>query len=181
MSSDTLLAAVDVATSSVKADVDAPPEDYLAEDDYLTEEEESFSMSMSMSMSMSVTEGPDCAALQQMDPSSIEGSDLMLIKEYCDEGLFSTADEVAEAIDAFEMPGNPTVDEQFAALADEICDRAFNETDEDFAEVQTACSEDPRDDDAVIDAIARLSARHNTEQEGMFLIPPSVEVGTIIH
>ena len=131
----------------------------------LEEDMDSYFMSMSLSMSASMpfTDGPDCAALQQMDPRSISGSDLMIIRDYCDEGLLSTADEVAEAIDAFELPGNPSIDEQFAAMANETCGHASNETHQDFAEVQAACAEDPRDDEAVIDALTRLSARYSPE------------------
>ena len=148
-------------------DVEELPED---------EDMESFSMSMSMSdmsMSMSYTDGPDCAALQQMwneDPTSIEGSDLMLIKQYCDGGLLSTASEVAQAIAAFELPGNPSLDEQFGAMAHEICNQTFDMTNEDFAEVQAACAVDPRDDEEVIDALARLSAKYSPEhKQGVFV------------
>ena len=132
--------------------------------------------SMSMSMSMSNNDGLDCLALQQMwtkDPRSIEGSDLMLIKEYCDKGHISTASEVAEAMNSFETPGNPSIDEQFATMARDICAHASNETNADFAEIQAACTQDPRDDDSVVDAVARLSARKSPEEEGRLVIIPS--------
>lgn len=164
VSSSILLAADNVA-ASLAEDVEA-----LAED----EDMESFSMSMSMSMSVPSTDGPDCDALQQMwneDPASIEASDLGIIKQYCDEGLLSTANEVAEAIDAFELPGNPSIDDQVAAMAHEICNQTFYETNEDFAEVQAACAVDPRDDEEVVDALARLSAKYSPKNEqGEFVV-----------
>ena len=147
-------------------DVEARPEDI---------DIEFFSMSMlmpDMSMSMSYTDGPDCAALQQMwnaDPKDIEGSDLMLIKQDCDKGLLSTADEVAQAIEAFESPFNPTVDEQLALEAEEICASALDATDEDLEEIQAACKEDFRDDENVVDALVRLVAKHSQE-EGTFTL-----------
>lgn len=132
-----------------------------------------FSMSMPMSMSMpdeqyysGYDSALDCSVLQQMwqtDPKSIEGSDLMIIKKYCDEGLLSTAAEVAKAIQAFEGPSNPTVDEQLALLADQVCHDSSNVTSEDLNEVHVACEEDPRDDEKVIDAIARLASKGSPE------------------
>eukprot|EP00956_Cyclotella_meneghiniana_P012460 scaffold17714_cov39-Cyclotella_meneghiniana.AAC.2 len=102
----------------------------------------------------------DCSALQQVwdtDPESIKGSDLLLIKEACDQGVLSTEEEVAAAIDAFEGP-NPSLDDQFTIMADDICMHALNETDSIFNEIQNACEEDPRDDEDIIDAYARLAS-----------------------
>ena len=112
----------------------------------------------------------DCSALQQVwdtDPESIKGSDLLLIKEACDQGVLSTEEEVAEAIDAFEGP-NPSLDDQFTIMADDICMHALNETDSIFNEIQDACEEDPRDDEDVIDAYARL-ASEQLPKEGLFI------------
>eukprot|EP00956_Cyclotella_meneghiniana_P009086 scaffold12435_cov33-Cyclotella_meneghiniana.AAC.6 len=136
---------------------------------------EDFSMSMPMSMSMpdeqyysGYDSALDCSVLQQMwqtDPKSIEGSDLMIIKKYCDEGLLSTAAEVAKTIQAFEGPSNPTVDEQLALLADQVCHDSSNLTSEDLNEVHVACEEDPRDDEKVIDVIARLASKGSPEAD----------------
>ena len=141
----------------------------------LEEEREAFEdFSMSMSMSMPVTTPDvryntdiDCFTLQEMwntDPKSIEGSDLMIIKDYCDQGLLSTAAEVAEAIEAFEGPFNPTIDEQLAIMADQICANAPLETDEEYGEIRNACEEDSRDDEKVVDALARFSVQHFPEE-----------------
>ena len=125
--------------------------------------------SMSMSMSMPYErfdDGLDCSALQQRwktDPRSIEGSDLMLVKQYCDEGLISTAAEVSEVIEAFEGPDNPTVDEQLALLADQACEDSSNVNDEDLDEVHAACGEDPRDNEKVVDVLARLANKGSPE------------------
>ena len=129
---------------------------------------EDFSMSMSMpdEQYYGYDDALDCSVLQQMwqtDPKSINGSDLMLIKQYCDEGLLSTAAEVAETIQAFEGPSNPTVDEQLALLADQVCDDSSNVIDEELDEVHAACEEDPRDDEKVIDAVARLASKGSPE------------------
>ena len=125
-----------------------------------------------MSMSMPADDGFDCFALQQMwndDPKSIEGSDLMLIKQHCDEGIISTAEEVAQAIEDFESPFNPTVDEQLAIMAQDICANVPNANDEDLEEVQAACKEDPRDDEKVVDALARFKSKYSPD-EGAFIL-----------
>ena len=109
----------------------------------------------------------------------------MLIKQHCDEGMISTADEVAETIEAFESPFNPTVDEQLALMADEICIKALNATatDEDLEEIQAACKEDPRDDEKVVDSMNRVAAKH-APVEGTFVLLPDyscVVLDIILH
>ena len=42
-------------------------------------------------------------------------------------------------------------------------------TDQDFEEVRAACEEDPHDDEKVLDALARLSARLFPDQGTFFL------------
>ena len=53
-------------------------------------------------------------------------------------------------------------------MADDICMHALNETDSIFNEIQDACEEDPRDDEDVIDAYARL-ASEQLPKEGLFI------------
>ena len=152
---------------------DHGPELLMEDMDLLELMSVSMSMSMSMltSMSMSNDDSPDCSALQQIwnnDPKSIEGSDIMVIEKHCEEGLLSTAQEVAQAIQEFELPGNPSIDKQFAVMADQICDNAPLET-EDYEEVQAACNEDPRNDEKVVDALTRLAAKLSPNK-GMFVL-----------
>lgn len=131
----------------------------------------SMSISMSMSFSMSNDDALDCSALQQMwedDPRSIQGSELMIIKEECDQGLLSTADEVAEAIEIIEAPINPSIDEQFAQMAQDICTNVANVTDPEVDEIQAACKEDPRDDDKVIDAATKLKVKRSIDEGNFF-------------
>ena len=134
------------------------------------QEDMDYDESISMSMSMPNYDTTfDCSALQHLwntDPTSIEGSDLFLIKEDCDRGLISTAAEVAEAMEAFEGPYQPSIDEQFTTMADKICTHALNETDsEDFEEIQDACEENPRDNEKVVDALARLVAEQTPQED----------------
>jgi hypothetical protein len=144
-----------------------------------TEEDMDFDEFISMSMdfdestSMSMPSGDviDCSTLGEVwetDHTSIEGSDLFLIKEDCDRGVIKTADKVAKAIDAFEVPGTPSIDEQFNAVADKICGNALNETDEDFEDVQAACRIHRRSDENVVDALAQLVAMQSPEH-GMLI------------
>ncbi len=154
-----------VIVSIMQDNVDAK---HSAED---VTERENLMEDMSMPMSVPDNASLDCSALQRMwdnDHRSIAGSDLQLILEECDRGFISTADEVAEAIEAFEGPGNPSIDEQLAIMADETCENNLTHTDQDFDEVRAACEEDPHDNEQVLDALARLSARHTPDQGTFF-------------
>lgn len=133
--------------------------------------EENMDFDGSMSMSMPYYDDTfDCSALQQMwndDPRSIEGSDLLFVKEDCDKGLISTAVEVAEAIEAYEGSYQPSIEEQFATLAENVCTHALKEMDGgDFEEIQDACEENPRDDEKVVDTLARFVSKQSPEGEG---------------
>ena len=51
-------------------------------------------------------------------------------------------------------------------MADKICTHALNETDsEDFEEIQDACEENPRDNEKVVDALARLVAEQTPQED----------------
>ena len=162
--------AEDHAMKAGQADFKEDREPELLMEDMELLELMSMSMLMPTSMSMSNDDGPDCSALQQIwnnDPKSIEGSDIMVIEKHCEEGLLSTAQEVAQAIQEFELPGNPSIDEQFAVMADKVCDNAPLKT-EDYEEVRAACDEDPRDNEKVVDALIRLAAK--LSHEGVFVL-----------
>jgi len=113
------------------------------------------------------SESLDCPALQELSksaPTILEGSDLAIIKDKCDQGIISTADQVAKAVDDYEGP-NPSLDDQIAIMAAEICDKVSTLDDQVTTEIKEACGENPRDDESVVDVAAKLQAQ-NSPTEG---------------
>ena len=109
----------------------------------------------------------DCSTLQQLSensPATLEGSDLARIKDDCDEGIISTAEEVARAIEEYEAP-NPSMDDQIDITATGICENAPTLMDDQvMKEIKEACEEDPRKNEHIVDLAGRLQAPGTSAQ-----------------
>ena len=113
----------------------------------------------------------DCSALQELSetaPGILQGSDLAIIKEKCDQGLISTSDEVAEALEEYEGP-NPNLDDQITIMAADICEKASIMDDQFLKEIKDACAADPRDDEHVVDAATKLQAQQSPTEGDIIL------------
>ena len=117
------------------------------------------------------SESLDCSALQELSetaPAILEGSDLAIIKEKCGQGIISTADQVAKAVEEYEGP-NPSLDDQIAIMAADICEKVSTLDDQVTTEIKEACGEDPCDDEHVVDAAAKLQAQHSPTEGNIVL------------
>ena len=117
------------------------------------------------------SESFDCSALQELSetaPAILQGSDLAIIKEKCDQGLIFTADEVAEAVEEYEGP-NPNLDNQITIMATDICEKASTMDDQFLKGIKEACAADPRDDEHVVDVATKLQAQHSPTEGDIFL------------
>lgn len=90
----------------------------------------------------------------------------MIVKEECDQGIISSADEVAATIGAIEEP-NGSMEDQFAQFAENICINALNTTDPKVDEIKEACEAVTRNDEVVVDAFYRLSVAEDPQDDGM--------------
>jgi len=88
------------------------------------------------------SENFDCLTLQELSettPELLQGSDLAIIKEKCDQGLIFTSDEVAEAVEEYEGP-NPNLDNQITIMATDICEKASTMDDQFLKGIKEACA-----------------------------------------
>ncbi|KAL7508989.1 hypothetical protein ACHAXN_006827 [Cyclotella atomus] len=112
----------------------------------------------------------DCATIRviwEEDPNAFLGTKFMDIKDLCDKGVLSTAEDVAAAIEQVAAP-NPSADGQIADIAAELCDFVLSgnvEPDADVSEIEAACSAESRDDEAVVDAASILQAERAPKDE----------------
>jgi len=114
------------------------------------------------------SESLDCPAIQKLsktDPALVEGSTMAIIKDKCDQGIISTADEVTKALKDWEGP-NPNLDNQIANMATDICEKVSTIDEQSSTEIKEACGEDPRDHEHVVDVAAKLQAQHSPPPEG---------------
>jgi hypothetical protein len=80
-------------------------------------------------------------------------------------GEITTEEEVAAEVDEVLSP-NLSIDEQISSIANDICDSlSSGKTDVDTSAVETACSAEPRDDEAVVDAASILQAENTPKDE----------------
>jgi hypothetical protein len=101
------------------------------------------------------------------DPNAFLGTKFMDIKDLCDKGVLSTAEDVAAAIEQVAAP-NPSADGQIADIAAELCDFVLSgnvKPDADVSEIEAACSAESRDDEAVVDAASILQAERAPKDE----------------
>ena len=113
----------------------------------------------------------DCLALQELSetaPGILQGSDLAIIKEKCDQGIISTSDEVVKAVAEYEGP-NPSLDDQITIMATDICEEASTMDDQSLNEIKEACAENPRDDEHVVDVAAKLQAQQSPTEGDIVL------------
>ena len=108
-------------------------------------------------------ENIDCLALQELLETFAgipQGSDLAIIKEKYDQGIISTSDKVAEAVEEFQGP-NPNLDSQITIMATDICEKLSTMGYQALNEIKEACVADPRDDQHVVDVAAKLQAQQS--------------------
>lgn len=97
----------------------------------------------------------------QRDADVFTGTEYVEIKDKCEKGVISTAEDVAAEEEQIQAP-NQSVDEQISTMATNICDRiSSGEThvDADLSEIDEACSAEPRDNESVIDAAIKIQAK----------------------
>ena len=66
----------------------------------------------------------DCSTIEQIwstDPTAIEGTTLVTLKEQCEEGTISTPEELAASFEDLEGSQNPGLEDQIAIVANDIC------------------------------------------------------------
>ena len=97
----------------------------------------------------------------QRDADVFTGTEYVEIKDKCEKGVISTAEDVAAEEEQIQAP-NQSVDEQISTMATNICDRiSSGEThvDSDSSEIDAACSAEPRDNESVIDAAIKIQVK----------------------
>lgn len=83
----------------------------------------------------------------------------------CRLGYINSSEDFAEKLEELKNPRPQlTVEEQIAEMAHKICNGVTEDTDID-PETKTACLEDPRDDEAVLDAAVRDEFEKSDETE----------------
>jgi len=103
--------------------------------------------------------GFDCLELQETSataPQILEGSFLKTVKEECDAGIISTAEDVAKELERLEGP-NSNLDDQLEILANDLCKKYSTTDDKDLENIREACAEVPRNNEHVVDVAANLS------------------------
>ena len=90
---------------------------------------------------------------------------MAIIKDKCDQGIISTADEVTKALKDWEGP-NPNLDDQIEAMAFDICEKVSTIDEQSSTEIKEACVEVSRDPGHVVDVAAKLQAQHSPPPEG---------------
>ena len=111
-------------------------------------------------------------ALQELLETStgiLQGSDLAIIKEKCDQGIISTSEEVAGAVEELEGPKH-NLDSHNTIIATDICEKASTMDDQSLNEIKEACVADPRDDDHVVDVAAKLQVQQSSTEGDIFCV-----------
>jgi hypothetical protein len=114
-------------------------------------------------------EALNCSTIQEIwdtDPDVFNGTEYVEIKDKCESGEITTEEEVAAEVEEVLSP-NLSIDEQISSIANDICESlsSGNETDVDASALQAACSAEPRDDEAVVDAASVLQAKNTPKDE----------------
>ena len=87
------------------------------------------------------------------------------LKDDCLLGYINSTEEFQNKAEEYQNPSpNLSVEEQVAEMANKICDGASHNADLDQS-TKDACLEDPRDDEAVLDALVRDEFSKNDKTE----------------
>jgi hypothetical protein len=108
-----------------------------------------------------------CADFQNENVAEVqlEGTYLADLADDCRLGYINSSEDFAEKLEELKNPTPQlTVEEQIAEMANQICSGANHNADVD-QEIKDACLEDPRDDEAVLDATVRVEFEKNDETE----------------
>jgi hypothetical protein len=111
----------------------------------------------------------NCSTIEEIwetDPNLFLGTEYAEIKDKCESGEITKVEEVAAEVEEVLSP-NLSIDEQISSIANDICEglSSGNETDVDASAVEAACSTEPRDDEAVVDAASILQAENTPKDE----------------
>jgi hypothetical protein len=110
----------------------------------------------------------NCSSIEEIwdkAPDLLIGTEYVEIKDKCASGEITTAEEVAAVVEEIQAP-NLSIDEQISSIANDICESLSSvKTDVDISAVEAACSAEPRDDEAVVDAASILQAEHSPKDK----------------
>jgi len=113
-------------------------------------------------------EALNCSTIEGIwdeDPDVLVGTPYVEILDKCESGEITKVEEVAAEVEAVLAP-NPSIDDQMASIANDICDNlSSGQTDADTSTIKAACSAEPRDNDAVVDAAGKVQAENTPKDE----------------
>jgi len=116
-----------------------------------------------------VKQALNCSQIQEIwdkDPDVLIGTPYVEIKAKCESGEITKVEEVAAEVEEVLAP-NLSLDDQIASIANDICEglSSGNKTDVDTSTIKAACSAEPRDNDAVVDAASKVQAENTPKDE----------------
>jgi hypothetical protein len=116
-----------------------------------------------------VEQALNCSQIQEIwdkDPDVLIGTPYVEIKAKCESGEITKVEEVAAEVEEVLAP-NLSLDDQIASIANDICEglSSGNKTDVDTSTIKAACSAEPRDNDAVVDAASKVQAENTPKDE----------------